>query len=381
MEQQTAYLVNVSAQKLVRLALVAYGLQLQGFGAEKEFCELTRLRAVIGTLESGMAVTLSVQQSAALVVSTTGERETVTERPVVEQPSVETKPKDCCAQTVEVSERVATVEKQANYERPRLTLTAAGIEGRVFEVGFGLRTVSVSWNANKSPLDQIRISFPQGPERASANLKGTHDGVVLDLSGAEEVSRQVYGFYNDREAFKGQYLLAEDRLVFQTRWPCYWGKGSVGALDNASQINSFALGLTRALDCPECVEAELGAGEVLYFFFPFGGKAKQFATQNGIIQHSFKGTVDGFRTASLMAGNFPGSRVYGVVRSDQPGIGQLRVCLKEAEWPETVSEPAEPETPAEQVGYFAQWSGPVCQRMDEVFEPLWLGSICVKENS
>ena len=379
MEQKIALLINIAAQKLVKYSLAAYNLQLQGYPAEDEFCWLTKLQASIAALKSGMDLSLRDLEDLEEIIRNIGDKENIPYRPVVVQPEVEIKPKDCCCDDSDIQDRIDDILEQINYEKPWLELTPIGLDAGKYEVGHGLKMIDVNWKANKVPLDYIRVNFPADPQRVSPNLVGTHSGITIDLRPADELVLKIYGWYNDRQQYKGKHLLAEDELCFKTKWPCYWGVGPMDALDNEGTVNLFALGLTRELCCPGCVDADLGEGEVLYFFFPYKGKEKQFVTDNGVIHNSFKGTVDGFKTQSLITNSLPGDTVYGVIRTDQPGIGPLRVCIREVEWPVGEPEPV-PVEPDETVVYEGIWKTVRCVKVNETYEGTWLDHVCVKED-
>lgn len=379
MDQKVALLLNIAAQKLVQLAGVARNHQIQGYPANDEFCELTKISALIKVLQNPLGLSLGDLEAIEEILRNIGDKGQPGYKPVVVQPSVEMKPKESCCDNQDIKNDIIDLNRQINYEKPWLKLTPVGLQEGSYEVGYGAVSIDVNWNANKIPLDLIVVDFPDDPSRSSPHLIGTHSGITLDLRAAEELVKLIDGQYNDREAYKGQHLLATDQLCIKTKWPCYWGKGPVDALDIASQINAFALGLNREISCPECIMAELEENEVLYFFYPHKGKAKQFVSDNGVINNSFKGTTAQFKTQSLITNGLPGDTVYGVIRSDQPGIGSLKVCVREVEWPvQQVEEPIV--VPEDVITYQSSWSGIVCEKDDSTYEGIWSGSVCVKED-
>lgn len=371
------FLTNVAAQKVVAIANVAMNLQLQGYDALTQFCELTHLQAILDSLRNS-ELSLSNLEEITELLSEIGEKMPLSYRPLLEQLVIEVKA-DPAVEIGEIKDDVSDLTNQVNYVPPTLLLTTVGFNKGIHEIGVGTVIFDVNWNANKIPLEWIDFILPDEGNRGVQGTIGTLPAVTLNFLGSEPLEKTILGRYNDREPFKGQHLLAQASLYFRTVWPCYWGAGPVDALNaSASEINLFAISLNRELECKSCIEAVLAEGEVLYFFFPYSGKHKQFTTSGGLINNSFKGTVEEFQTQSQINKNDLGKTTYGVIRSDQAGIGLLKVCVQEAEWPEAVVVEV-PVIPTDIIEYDGVWTKLVCVQDGVTYESIWTNSVCAKE--
>ena len=113
-------------------------------------------------------------------------------------------------------------------------------------------------------------------------------------------------------------------------------------------------------------------GEYLWYFFAFTGMAKQFWTENGAISGSFKGTLDGFQTQSMVDNSIAGGAEYGIVRFDEDGIGHVSACIKNMLYAEVIiQEPdpifipeQDPESP-ESLLYESLWNSLLCVKIDQ----------------
>jgi hypothetical protein len=335
MEERINLLLNQALQKFLKLARCARENQATGKEDEDDFCYLTRLEAVIYALENGE---LTYDQLRALekIINQIGGRDDFQYRPTVQTPSIQPAQKNCCDSIDDILNQLKELRDLLNYDPPTLLLESLGIMPGKYEVGYGDVQTDIRWLANKKPLTTILIDLWPDADFSTVNLSGVIYNVNLPLASVIPLNINIYGFYHDQQPFKGQHLIAEAYLKFQTVWPCYWGKGPGNALDNPANQNSFILSLTRELDCAKCIEANLEQGEYLWYFFPFTGMAKQFWTENGAISGSYKGTIDGVKTQSMVTNGINGGAEYGVIRFDETGIGQLIVCIKDMPYPEVI---------------------------------------------
>ncbi|UJP63987.1 hypothetical protein [Mongoliitalea daihaiensis] len=334
MEQKIELLINVAAQKIVEIARDAREKQLHGFDADHEFCLLTRLQAIIFRLRHGGPVSLGELRNTEELLSNIGERKNFPFRPIVTQPNIEIKPKDpCCDGTLDG--RITDLQQQVNYQPPTLRLTPVGLNEGTYEVGHGDFVIDVNWRANKFPLTVITIRYPENETRLSENLVGTEEEVIINLAVAEAVTRRINGFYNDRTAFRGTHLLAQDELNFRTVWPCYWGTAPKDAFDDAEDKNAFIRSLNRELECFTCMDIVIPEGHVFWYFYRHTGLRKLVTVENGKIEGSFKGIHENFRTQSMEDNDVPGGIDYGVIRTDHESLGCVRICIDTVQCPET----------------------------------------------
>lgn len=378
-DEKRLILINVAAQKIVTIAALAMNMQLQGYDALTEFCELTHLQGIVDRLRNG-ELSLGNLEEITELLSEIGEKTPLSYLPVLEQLVVEVKA-ESFQEIGQINSNIVDLTIQVNHEPPTLFLTPLGFGEGLHEVGVGAVAFKVKWQANKIPLELIDFVLPDEGNRSVQNLTGTLPAVTLDFSGSEPLRKTISARYNGREPFRGKHLLSQASLNFNTVWPCYWGAGPVDALEGSSaEINLFALSLNRELECKTCVETILKAGEVLYFFYPFSGKSRQFVSENGIINNSYKGTVENFQTKSQLEKNDLGNTTYGVIRTDQPGIGLLNLCVKESEWLlETIVEV--PTVPLAPINYDSIWTKISCVKEILTFDSVWSDSVCAKGNS
>lgn len=328
LEQVVAKLLNIAAQKLIKLANEAARMQESGFDPEKEFCELTRLHGINLRLQKGGAVSISEAECIEEILNGIGGRGKVAVRPVALQPTVQALKPSCC-DNASILDRISILDRQVNYIHPTLKLTSSVIIPEIEEVGIGQFTTSVHWQANKLPLDNVKIDTPIDGQKISPDAIGTHEGIRVDLSTSIPVVRRIHGYYNDAIPFKNVHLSAEDELCYKTVWPIYWGIGPIDAMDDEETAYSFIRSLQRLFEFPDEINADVTEGNVLWFVYP-GSKAYEFKTESGILAGSFKGFISGFRTASMIANQISGGSQYGVIRTDQEGIRYIRATFVEA---------------------------------------------------
>lgn len=372
MEEKINLLLNKAIQKLLVLAKCAREAQAVGKSDEEEFCLITRLYSAIHALQTiGDQLTYDQFRELEKIINQIGGRDDIPYRPIVQNPVLVPPAPACCDQIDAIKNELQELRDLINYEPPTLLLESIDLAPGKYEIGYGLFQTDIRWTANKKPLTVIDISIVTGLDFQTVNLTGIIPDVSIDLRSPVPIHKRVYGFYHDKQAFKSQHLIAEAKLDFNTVWPCYWGKGPADAIDNPLTRNAFIHSLTRELDCPSCVEAELGLGEYLWYFFAYTGMAKQFWTENGAIAGSWKGTFDGFQTASMVANGISGGVEYGIVRFDEHGIGQTIVCIKDLPYPEVVIEEPEPEPvilpepSPDVVSYEGIWDTLVCVKINQ----------------
>lgn len=374
MEEKINLLLNKAIQKYLELAKCARNAQAVGKSSAEEFCLLTRLHAVIHVLQNTPEL-LDYDRFRELekIVNQIGGRDEIPYRPIVQTPVLAPPAKDCCDQIDDIRNELEELRDLLNYIPPTLSLQSIDFAPGKYEVGYGLVQSDIRWNANKKPLTVISIDLPNDMDVNTINLTGIIPDVTIDLRAFVPVLKRIYGFYHDKQAFRGQHLIAEDALEFRSVWPCYWGKGPATLLDNPATRNNLIHGLTRELDCPKCIEANLTDGEYLWYLFPYTGTAKQFWTENGAISGSWKGTFDNFQTQSMVANGASGGAEYGVIRFDEHGIGFVKVCIKEMLYPEVIiEEPViilpepepEPEIPVV-TAYESIWSEVQCVQINQ----------------
>jgi hypothetical protein len=220
---------------------------------------------------------------------------------------------------------------QLNYEHPWIQfLVKSGLAPGTYEVGAQGGIVTIGTTVNKPALNFYDIDRNGDLVQYARELQnGLPDQVLnIQLGTAAPVEFLLHGEYFDLERYLNQNLKAEADLSWKTVWPCYYGVGPLTALDNPSQRNAFIQSLTRLLVYQKCIEVDVTAGNVLYFFFPYEGVKKHFVSENGVMMGSYKGELENFRTKAMDDFNIAGGKTYGVIRSDQPGIRFLRVCVE-----------------------------------------------------
>ncbi len=366
MEEKINILLNKAFQKFLKLAKCARENQAYGEPDKDDFCLVTRLKAVIFALKT-IPNELTYDQFRELekIVNEIGGRDNLPFKntvPLVVQPAI------INYECNNIQEQMENIWIIVNYELPTLTLQSLDINPGKYEVGHGNYLSDIQWLANKKPLTVITIDVPHDPDFTTVNLAGIVEEVNLNMGIAMPVLLTIHGFYNDKQAFKGQHLLAEAKLKFETVWPCYWGKGPGNAIDNPQTRNAFIRSLTKELCCVSCVEADLGEGEYLWYFYAFTNMAKQFWTENGAISGSYKGTLDNFQTQSMVDNLIAGGVTYGIIRFDETGIGQLLVCVKDMPYVDV--EILQPQIPVV--------VPPVTTPDVIVYESFWIGLICSK---
>lgn len=374
MEEKINLLLNKAIQKYLELAKCARNAQAVGKSSAEEFCLLTRLHAVIHALQYAPEI-LDYDKFRELekIVNQIGGRDDIPYRPIVQTPVLAPAEKDCCDQIDGIRNELQELRDLVNYIPPTLVLQSIDFAPGKYEVGHGLVQSDIRWTANKKPLTVITIDLPNDADVTTVNLTGIIPDVTIDLRGSIPILKRIYGFYHDKQAFKSQHLIAEAALEFRSVWPCYWGKGPATLLDNPATRNNLIHGLTKALDCPECIELNLAEGEYLWYLFPYTGKAKQFWSENGAISGSWKGTFEGFQTQSMVTNGVVGGAEYGAIRFDEHGVGFVKLCIKEMLYPEViVEEPViaqplpEPDPAApEVIGYEPVWNDLLCVKIDQ----------------
>lgn len=362
MEEKISILLNRAIQKFLKIAKCARENQLHGQPDEDEFCLLTRLWSVIWTLQNSPdSLDYDGFRTLEKIVNQIGGREELNYRPILQQP-VQEAIKDCCDTISDLWDHIGNIRDIVNYVPPTLQLIPTQFPQGVFEVGYGSFVTDVDWIADKRPLENIRINWPFDPQTVSPNLLGTAP-ITVNLLTANPVKRTAYGWYNDREAYRGVHKLAEATLVWETKWPCYYGKGPVGALDDTLGRNTFIHSLTKDLDCKKCHDVILGEGEYFYYFYKFEGQKKQFKTENGYIAGSYKGTINDFRTESMVTNAILEGTEYAVIRYDSPGILHTNLCVVDMFGDDPVVEvPNIPEVIIVE-SFSGAWSGLVCDKV------------------
>lgn len=286
-----------------------------------------------------------------------------------------------------VCEALDKIVDTLNYEHPWIKFTVkSGLPAGRYEIGEGSGLTTVGTTVNKSALNFYDIDKNGDLVQYARELKNAIPDQLLDLNlqtGTPQ-SFLLKGEYFDLQRYQNQNLKAEAQLKWETVWPCYFGVGPITALDDPGQINAFVQSLQKNLYCDPCFRIDIPEGMVLYYFFPFNGMKKEFQSETGVMRGSYKGTVDGIRTKSMDDFNITGSKTYGVIRTDQPGIRFLEVCVIDFELDDQAPETQipEPEIIEPEIEYFGIWSETECVKNEEVItaESSWSDPICVKEN-
>jgi hypothetical protein len=364
MEEKLSILLNKAIQKFLKLAKCARENQLHGTSDDEEFCLITKLWSIIWTIQnSPESIDYDRFREFEKIVNRIGGREDLNYRPILEQP-IQPAEKDCCDTIDSLWQQIGNLNQIVNYVPPTLQLASSSLPVGVYEVGHGLVETDISWTANKIPLDSIRITYPQDPQTTTGNLIGTAPAIKINLGTASPVTRNIYGWYNDREIYRGSHLLADDTLTWETKWPCYYGKGPENAIDDPLTRNAFIHSLEKDFNCKKCHEVILEQGEYFYYFFKYEGQKKQFSAENGYVAGSFKGTITDFRTAGMVSNGIIEGAKYGVIRFDNPGILHANLCVVDMFGEDPVI--VEPEIPEELIEelYSSTWSGLICTKIN-----------------
>jgi hypothetical protein len=271
-----------------------------------------------------------------------------------------------------------------NYERPWIKfMLKSGLPPGRYEIGEGLGMVTVGVTVNKTALETYKISKGDDLVHYERELKASipDQTFPIDLRTADPQTFLLKGEYRDLKRFQNQHLKAEAELKWQSVWPCYYGVGPLDALDNPATVNAFIQSLTKAMCCKPCINVDIAEGMVLYYFFPFDGMKKEFRSETGVMRGSYKGIVDGMRTKSMDDYGIAGGRQYGVIRTDQPGIRFLDVCVIDYELEDVIK--PEPPVILPVITYPSIWSEYVCSKIEEApvvtYSSFWSGLMCKKD--
>lgn len=327
LEQAVAKLLNIAAQKLLKIAKESMRKQESGYDPDQEFCDLTRIQAVIFRLQKGGDVSIKDVECIEEILIGIGGYGNISVRPVALQPTVQILKPSCC-DNAEILDRISILGSQVNYQKPTLKLTSSIEIPEIEEVGFGELITNIHWQANKLALDGVKIDTPDG-QLISPNAIGTHNNLSVDLGGGVPVTRRFHGYYNDATAYNNVHLSTEDELCYKTVWPFYFGIAPKDSMDNETTAMAFVRSLDRLFEFPEEIDSDITDGNVLWFFYP-GHKAYEFKTESGIIAGSFKGYIPDFKTESMVNNNIDGGMQYGVIRTDQQGVRYFKAKFVEA---------------------------------------------------
>lgn len=327
LEQAVTKLLNIAAQKLLKIAKESMRKQESGYDPEQEFCDLTKIQAVIFRLQKGGDISIKEVECVEQILIGIGGYGNISVRPVALQPTVQILKPLCCDNT-EILDRISILGDQVNYENPTLKLTPSIEIPEIEEVGFGEHITDIYWQANKIALDGVKIDTPDG-QLISPNSTGTHLNVSVNLGSGVPVTRIFHGYYNDATAYNNVHLSAEDKLCYKTVWPFYFGIAPKNSMDNSTTAMAFIRSLNRLFEFPKKIDTDITEGNVLWFFYP-GYKAYEFLSETGIIAGSFKGYIPDFRTESMVNNNINGGMQYGVIRTDQEGIRYFKTKFVEA---------------------------------------------------
>jgi hypothetical protein len=254
-----------------------------------------------------------------------------------------------------------------NYESPWIKFTVKqGLAPGKHEVGSSSGFTNIGVTVNKTAKDFYDIDRNGDLIQYARDLQnGLPDQLLaINFQNATPQTFILHGKYFDLQKHQNKHEKAEAELKWESVWPCYVGVGPLTALDDLNSVNAFIQSLTPVLDCNNCHEIDITAGNVLYYFFPYADMTKEFVTENGNMRGSFKGTIDNFRTQSMDNFNVTGGKTYGVIRTNQEGIRFLKFCIENVLIEAEVPEP-EVAVVVDVIGY----------------EGLWSEIECVKENA
>jgi hypothetical protein len=221
-----------------------------------------------------------------------------------------------------------------NYEHPWIQFTVkSGLPAGKYEIGEGTGLTVVGTTVNKTALNTYQIDRNGSVVQYARELKNAipDQSLNLDFQTASAQQFILKGEYRDIERFQNQNIKAEAELKWESVWPVYYGVGPLTALDDPAQREAFIRSLQKVLSPTSCYKIDIPAGMVLYYFFPFTGMKREFKSENGIMRGSYKGTISGVRTQSMINNNIAGGQTYGVIRTDQPGIRFFDFCVVDFE--------------------------------------------------
>ena len=401
MTDNRTLLKNLIQQKFVKIATRARIKDEDGKSIESEFCCLMRLHALYIALCDLPAPTVEQLKEFEILANSICGRDRFIYKPIdwcgldfdMGGPDPEV-PVSAC--DITYSNPGLTVEQETvcqyldkiidtlNYETPWIRFTVKdGLAPGKYEVGTTPGLITVGTTVNKTALNFYDIDRNGDLAQYARELQNLLPDQILSipLGTALPVSFLLKGEYFDLERHLNQNLKAETELKWQTVWPCYYGVGPLTAMDDLQGANAFIQSLTKTVDCTKCIEVDVTEGNVLWYFFAYEGMKKHFISENAVMMGSYKGTFDGMRTVSMDDNNIVGGKTYGVIRTDQPGIRFLRVCVENMLIDEQV---VLPETPIEDdvLSYETAWSDYLCvQEIEDVIliEAIWSESKCVQE--
>lgn len=343
-------LTNRIQQKFVKIAKIARIKEEDGKSNYLEFCCLMRLQALLVFVSNTKEFTqeqlidLEIQSNNICgrdkflfknmdwsfldFVPVTGEKDCLN-LPISACDVSYENPKIVTAHNTVCSYLDAVIDA-LNYQAPWIKFTVlTGLQPGKYEVGTQNSLTTVKVEVNKSSKLFYDISDNGTITKFPREVKNAFPNQFVQINFENIIAKTHFlnGEYFDLQQYQGQHLKAETRINWQSVWPCYYGAGPKNALDNPSTRNAFIQSLQKSLDCNSCFNLEAVDGQVLYYFFPFNNQKKQFRSENGIINGSYKGTISDFRTKSMDNYNVPGGNVYGVIRTDQEGIGGIELCV------------------------------------------------------
>jgi hypothetical protein len=222
------------------------------------------------------------------------------------------------------------------YQMPWIKFTVlTGIAPGTYEIGFPGNSVTLGVTVNKTALNTYDIDLNGIITQYSRELQNTlpDQTIIANFNFENATEYRLHGFYRDLVKYMGEHQEAQVESVWKSAWPWYYGTATIGAFDDSNTVamNNFIHLLNKTFDYNPCLTINIPDGEVLYLFYPTtdAGVTKQFHSENGPISGSFKGVISGVTTKSAKDYNLPLSSQYGLIRTDQPGIGLTTLCVKD----------------------------------------------------